>query len=99
MTAPSRKRAATRSSRRFCGLSGWIANQSAIANCPPRRRAAATRGRRRAKGARTEPYNLPVKFLLDLAPGVLFLAAYFVGGIYVATAVLIASLFAVVAYY
>jgi intracellular septation protein len=40
-----------------------------------------------------------VNFLLDFAPGLLFLAAYFIGGIYVATAVLIASLFAVVAYY
>jgi intracellular septation protein len=40
-----------------------------------------------------------MKFLLDLAPGIAFLAAYFHGGIYFATAVLIASLFAVVAAY
>ena len=40
-----------------------------------------------------------MKFLLDLAPGLVFLLSYFVYDIYVATGALIASLFAVVAFY
>ncbi|HUP92488.1 MAG TPA: septation protein IspZ [Solimonas sp.] len=40
-----------------------------------------------------------MKFVLDLAPAVAFFVAYLIGGIYVATATLIASLFLVVLLY
>lgn len=40
-----------------------------------------------------------MKFLIDMAPALLFFAAYYYKGIYTATGVLIASLFAVVAVY
>ena len=40
-----------------------------------------------------------MKFLLDLGPALAFFAAYYLGGIYVATGVLIASLFALVLIY
>ncbi|MCI0749521.1 MAG: septation protein IspZ [Nevskiales bacterium] len=40
-----------------------------------------------------------MKFLLDFAPALLFFGAYFLSDIYVATALLIGSLFAVVAVY
>lgn len=40
-----------------------------------------------------------MKFLIDLAPALAFLAAYYFGGIYVATEVLIGSLFALVLIY
>lgn len=40
-----------------------------------------------------------MKFLLDMAPALLFFAAYYFAGIYVATGVLIASLFSLVAIY
>ncbi|TXH03430.1 MAG: septation protein A [Nevskiaceae bacterium] len=40
-----------------------------------------------------------MKFLLDLAPALAFFAAYYLGGIYVATGVLIAAMFALVLVY
>lgn len=40
-----------------------------------------------------------MKFLLDLAPALAFFAAYYLGGIYIATGVLIAAMFALVLVY
>jgi intracellular septation protein len=45
------------------------------------------------------PYNVSVKFLLDFSPALLFFGAYLLADIYVATGVLIASLFGIVGVY
>jgi intracellular septation protein len=53
----------------------------------------------RAGAAGMASYNAAMKSLIDLLPAALFLAALFLRDIYVATAVLMASLVALAAYY